>query len=338
MSTKITLKLFLAGIAAALCMGSASAQSSTTPTIGYYKHVFEQAGAYAVVPGLVTKTDFQGQATSTSVTGTTLTINQSGAAWNANQFNTFGVGSSSHYVEILSDGNASHEGMILDITVNAAGSVSAIVPAGFVAGPSGFSYAIRKHATLGTLLGAGSGVSLNEDLVTFFDSAGNEVVAVSTADGVWANANLATQDLTNTVLYPGQGFLYTAADVRTVTIGGGEVSYVKNGPTRMSLTSGVPSIVGLPSPLVSSGPTDPIDATTGRTSLLSAYGGITSNELAISFTGDGALDTFHNFTKGSGTILDADDSSDISAVTYPNGRAVIIIPGDDLSLRFPQGF
>jgi hypothetical protein len=352
MSTKSTLKLTLAAFAAVLSIGNASAQSSTTPTIGYYKQTFPVAGAYAMAVGFVNRTEFQGQATTAVVTGSDLAITQTGAGWTAGDFDTFATGSS-HYIEVLnSDTHPEHVGLILDITANTGASLNVLVPTGFTPGAN-FQYAVRKHVTLGELLNDASGVVASTDLAVFYAPDGSEVYASYDGGGVWSDLLGSAADYSNYVIYPGTGFQFLPGeDGRTLTIGGGAISYVKSGPTRVSLIAGVSTMVGAVNPLVPSGPTDPIYSTSGRNSLTALglrvvgdvnKGMLADTDLAIIISDDGTFSAQSTITKDS-------SSNDLVELLGPtpaagsvqnnllitNGQSLFLAPGDNSSLLIPQ--
>lgn len=330
-------RLFL-GLANALLLGAAAAQSpSSTPVIGFYKQSFAQGGVYSLVNGFVTKTDFQGQATATPVVGgVSMTITQTGAGWTNDQFNTFPVGDSSHYLEVLDDGNATHTGLILDITDNTASTIIAEVPSGFVPGTN-FKYAVRKHTTLETALGSSCGLLEDSDAALMFDSVGNEIVALFSTGGVWQNAN-DLSSLANKVLYPGQGLILFLADQRTITMGGGVVSYVKSGPTRISLPEAVPTLVGLINPLVSSSLSDQNTMNNAGFNLITP-----DADFLIRFKEDGTLETEREAIYSSAYNSNAGGLVSASNLLLPvggeylrNGSALLYIPASDVSFILPQ--
>jgi len=314
--------------------------SSSTPIIGYYKFDVP-AGASGWASGFVTKKEFQGQASAVpgAPAAGTITLTQTGATWTANQFNTTGVPtSSSHYVEILSDGNATHAGLILDIVSNTATTVTVEVPAGFVVGGTAPTYAIRKHATLNTVLPNGAGLAPNEDIVIIIDSVGNEMNAVYDGAGGWFD--IATSaNLTNTVIYPGQGFVILANAPRVCTIGGNENSYVKDGPTKISIYGGIPNLVGGLNPLVATQPADPIYNTLAvNTTIANGINTIAPNsDLVIKPTLDGIFDTQYNYIFDGVHVTDiANPALNLDTDTIRNGTALIFVPDSDKSFTIPQ--
>ena len=336
------------GLATAALLSTAGAQtSSSTPVIGYYKQTFPQAGVYAVSVGFVNKTDFQGQASAApSVAGTVCTISQTGATWTANQFATLTPGPS-HYVEVLSDAtHPEYAGMVLDITANAAASITCTVPTGFAPSAT-MTYAVRKHVLLGELLGDASGVVAFEDLVVLYGPDGSEINASYQGAGVWKEALEGITDLSNNVLYPGHGFIFLPTDVRTLTIGGGNISYVKSGPTQVSLNAGIPALIGLVNPLVATSPTDPIhvvpgdpsDNTLTETGL--RQGLIVDTDSITTLSDDGNYSVINTIGKnGSGDLVELIETTlfpnPLNNEPLPNGRCVFYYPGDNSSLVLNQ--
>jgi hypothetical protein len=344
------LKTCLTGLVAVALLSSAGAAESSTPVIGYYKQSFPAAGVYAVSVGFVNKTDFQGQVSAVpGVVGSVCTISQTGATWSNNQFATLTPGPS-HYVEVLSDTtHPEYAGMVLDITGNGPSSITCTAVAGFAPSAS-MTYAVRKHVLLGELLGDGSGVAAFEDLVVVYGADGSELNASYEGAGVWKDALNPLVNLSNHVLYPGHGFVFLPADVRTLTIGGGAVSYVKSGPTRVSLTAGIPALIGLQNPLVPSSPTDPILITsgTGDNSLTEMgfrdpanvnAGLIPDTDSITVLSNDGNYSTVNTIGKNpANNLVELIESvvGNLNSLTLLNGQAVFYYPGDNSSLLLPQ--
>jgi len=261
------LNLCLAAAALPLLGSGAIAQTSTTPTIGFYKFNVP-AGKSIWVCGFVQKTDFQSQATGVAVAGTDLTINQADATWGINQFNTSTNPAHpyTHHVEILDDGNASHVGMILDVVSNSLNSVIAKVPAGFVAGPNPLKYLVRRHNTLGSIFKGGAGTVDGTDtdgMVEFEDTVTLMYANGASKDfyydsGTVAGGQIVADDQSTNrdaeVVRPGQGMVITAGGVRLFTFGGGDVSYVKTTPTQVVLSPNVYNLFGQINPLVGLNP------------------------------------------------------------------------------------
>lgn len=330
------LKTCLAGLLAISSISFAQAQTnSSTPVIGYYKQTFPDAGLYPFVPGFVNRSLFQGQATTASVVGTTLTIDQTSAGWAPGQFTL-----TPHYLEIISDGNANHAGLILDIASNGAAQLTAVVPSGFVVGVN-TQYVIRKHLTLGSVLGAGSGVNeVDGDGAILIDPSGNPVNATYTGAGVWVSTENPSTILTDTVLYPGEGLIFfPAGGPRTLTIGGGDASYVKSGPTQFSLPAGVVALVGLINPLVPADSSDPIYTTSGRNSLAEMGVVATLSELDADlgqiFSSDGLLSVIPVIKSGADAV-NPEDNTIQNSTKITNGQAILMLSGADKAISLPQ--
>jgi hypothetical protein len=319
-------------ILASTLLAQAATAQSFTPTVGYYKQEFPDVGAYAVSVGFTAKKDFQGAMTSSALAGANTNIEQTGAA-----FGTFG----NHYVEILSGSNL---GLILDIDSNDADTITVV---GNVTLSAGTTYCVREHVTLGGLLADSSGVVAGADLVILLDPAGNEINALYDGGGVWSDASTLA-DLSNYPIYPGGGFLFLPAEPRTLTIGGGKYSYVKDGQTRVSLSSGIPALVGLINPLVATNPADPIYSTTAVNTLtqfglrvdppVAGMGMTADSDLAVLLSNDGVLDTVNNvlLDSGSNNLLDAITSANLNNTQIRNGVSLLYIPGGDYSFVLPQ--
>jgi hypothetical protein len=180
------------------------------------------------------------------------TITQTGATWTVNQFQTSAnpATDSSHFVEILTGPKA---GMIFDIVSNTATTLTVEGSTSTIGGAQ--TYCIRKHVMLGALLPGGGGLDAGSDSVSIVNSNG------SVSEFVYNGSNwedVATlDDGTNKVIYPGQGYIISrgSGTNATITVGGNEVSYVKDGPTIVPLYPAQGGVyrnyVGTVNPLVS---------------------------------------------------------------------------------------
>ncbi|MES2466928.1 MAG: hypothetical protein V4675_06480 [Verrucomicrobiota bacterium] len=244
-------RLLIAAVALA-SLPAAQAQtalSSSTPVIGFYKFDVP-SGTSTWSCALVTKKDFQGAASSI-VGGATSTINVAGTPFSAGSF-------SSHYVEILS---GPHAGMILDVATSPANTASAVSVVGNL-GPAGLNlvgnetFCIRQHAMISTVLPSGGGLAPIDDNVEVYDSNGGSKIL--TWDGAkWVDGvDFVTPS--DAIVYPLQGFKISSVSGATVTFGGGQVSYVKNGATKVPVYSGVVNLIGVMNPLVDVASVDPV--------------------------------------------------------------------------------
>ena len=322
-------KLFI-GLATAMLLGVANAQTpSSSPAIGFYKFDVP-AGQSAWVCGFVTKKDFQGQATSTAAgdplpdsTPTTV-ITQSGATWAVDGFNL-------HYVEILTAGASA--GAIMDVVSNTANTVR--VKGTLTGAPT---YCVRKHATLGTVFTDSAVLEAYSDSISLYNS--NNTLSSYFATGVngeWLADDFSTP-ANDAIIYPGQGFVVAATNPVILTIGGGEVSYVKTGPTQIPVYRGQTNFVGLINPLVATSPTDPLvypnplistPTTAGGYTTLGSFG-LTSSGLEdysdsiTLYTQGGDLNPSGAFFTAGSDILADDFSTIANGTLLRNGYAFIV--------------
>ena len=336
-------KLFI-GLATAMLLGVADAQTpSSTSAIGFYKFDVP-AGQSAWVCGFVTKKDFQGQATSTAPgaplpdSTPTTEITQSGATWAVDGFNL-------HYVEILTAG--AQQGAILDVVSNTANTVTV---KGSVTGAP--IYCVRKHATLGAIFTDSSILEAYSDSVSVYNSDNTLSSYYATGvNGEWLADDFSTP-ANDAIIYPGQGFVIAATNPVLLTIGGGDVSYVKTGPTQIPVYRGQTNFVGLINPLVATSPSDPLvspvplistPTTAGGYSTLGSFG-LTSSGLQdysdsiTLYAQGGNLNPAGAYYTAGSDIL-ADDFSTIANDTLlRNGYAFIVsVENDDRTLTLlPQ--
>jgi len=299
----------------------ASAQtSSSTPVIGYYKFDVP-AGTSAWTCGCVTKKDFQGAATS-MVAGTNSIINQTGASWTVNQFDA-------HYIEILSGANA---GLVLDIVSNTASTVTVEGDVTSLGLGGTETYCIRKHATLSTVFANGAGLAPVDDTVEVFDDAGGSVLAVY--DGAQWVDGVDFVTPVDPIIYPGQGFKVLSLGGATVTFGGNEVSYVKTGPTKVNVYSGVVNLVGVLNPLVSTTPALPVDqATMGQLGFSSLA---PVDDLITVFSTDGNLLETIYAHDGANVVDGVDLVTNKDTDVVRNGPSFMISPFVDGVYTQPQ--
>ena len=231
-------------LASTLLAQAASAQSSSTPIIGYYK-ANVPAGQSIWGSGFVTKKNFQGAATSVSA----------GAALDGQPTTNITVtgqtftGFTLHYVELLAP--AAVDGRILDI-VSTSGDTIRVK--GTVTGTP--TFCVRAHTTIGTLFAGGAGIGPFDDSITVFNDDGTSDIAQF--DG-------ATWDNPNVIIYPGTGFLISALEPRVLTFGGNDVSYIKTNQTRVNIYATAEfNLIAPINPLVSTDPNDPIYNTLAR--------------------------------------------------------------------------
>ncbi len=315
---------FLTLIAAEALTPMTSRGQSAGPVIGYYR-VDVPAGQSAWVCGLVTMTEFQAQATSVApgvplADGTpTSVITQSAANWSA----PFPL----HYVEILSAGAA--QGAVLDIVGSTATTVRV---RGAISGTPVFC--IRKHATLATIFKGLGGMVDFQDSLTLYNSDNSLSSYFPAGGGNWVAEDFFTP-ANDTVIYPGQGFILSSTPDTVITIGGGEVAYVKSGPTQVPVYRGQTNVVGPITPLVATSPADPLYGLTSTSTV--AGGNLTLGSLGLTNSGleefvdsitlflqGGELNPSGSYYVGLGTVYADDFFTPADDALLRNGAAVII--------------
>lgn len=309
----------LLAFASVLPFSIAQAQTpltSSTPVIGFYKFDIP-TGTSLWTCGLVTKKSFQGAMTSTAVVGTKSTISVASANWTPGSFPL-------HYLEILSGPQA---GLIFDIDPATPNSATQLTVLGKTTGPGSFSltgtetFCIRAHAKLSTVFENGGGLNAGTDSVTLIGNAGR---ATYFWGGSWVDGD--DNDAGNTIIYPGQAFLINNGKgaASTLTFGGGEVAYIKTGPTKIPLYRGIPNLVGLINPLASTNPADTFFGSAEN--ILGDFGFVSALNAgtdSVSIRQNNGTLTQSGFYTANGTMVDGDDN-DATTVTVRNGIGMII--------------
>jgi hypothetical protein len=299
--------------------------TATTPVVGFYKMNLNQ-GRSLLVSGFITKNDFQGQASSFTSTTASSVISQSNPGWTTNAFNL-------HYVEILDGPQA---GLILDIISNTASSVT--VEGNL--GANGFNvsqtvkYAIRKHATLGGLF-KGAGLQEFEDVITIYTDTGARKTFffdnTNPPGQIVASDQVTNRD--NEIIYPGQGMFINCVTPRVLTLGGNEVSYIKETPTKVPLYANKINITGLINPLVNNQAYGTGVLTNEKQDVSSIGLGLINSSLAEYEDTISIYSVVNNqLTRSSILFYDQEQnkivnaSGSVSTVTISNGTAMIIRP------------
>jgi len=321
-STILSVGLWLAlGVASIPSYGQG--QSLASPVIGYYKFQ-APSGISLWTCALTTPKDFQGQSTSVAA-GAASTITQTGANWTPGAF-------SLHFLEIV---DGPWAGLALDILSNTATTVQVegnLGPAGFNLGQN-IKYAIRKHATLGSIFRQGAGLNAFDDSITLLYDNGTRQSFFydDTPPGrIVAQDFVTPRD--NEIVYPGQGMLINCSGPRTLTFGGGEVSYVKDTPTKIPLYAGIVNFVGQMNPIVALSPLT-ATAVNERTGLSSPSLGLINSSLneyddLITLYGrtNGVFSQLGLFFYDQGAQSIVNTSGVPTALTVPHGVAFTIKP------------
>jgi hypothetical protein len=195
----------------------------------------------------------------------------------------------------------------------------------------------------------GNGLTDGEDSVLIYkptvvgaNTLDLETNALYLGNGEWGDvSDPYAISLNNYVVRPCQGFiLYTAAARANVTIGGGEVSYVKNGPTQISVYQGYTNFVGGMNPLVPNIPSETpaaVDASTlAQSGLLSLAAG---DDALVLPSIDGNMIDLSNLIHDGSVITDlyaADPNASQNAKLVANGRAFFVLPSVDDRIIIPQ--
>jgi hypothetical protein len=315
--------------------------TSSTPVIGFYKQTI-QKGNNPLVCGFVAKKEFQGAMASHTPGTVNSVISQTSVSWTVGQFQTTAnpATESSHYIEILS---GVHAGLVLDIVSNTATTLTvegntAALPANPVSGLLGTeSYCIRKHATLREVLPGGGGLSIS-DSVTVYNS-DNTSTFVSWDGSIWEDA-LSGEDRGSLPIYPGQGFVvnHRSDTPVTLTVGGGAVSYVKSGDTKVPLyvssnpTRALRNMVGAVNPLVS----DPPGTDTTPLANLGFITGLSPRDVIQLTPANGPFNASSSYAVEDGSIFDNLTGEDVTAAPVRNGTSVRIRTSGNRMLTIPQ--
>ena len=209
------------------------AQSTvSTPIVGFNTLSFPSGNsthAATFVKGNV----FQGAATSK----TTSALNVSSAS-----FGSLGPvgGLPTHYVKITS---GAMEGYVLDILSNTSTSVT--VDGSLATAEATPSFVIRSHVKASDLFAGNSSLSAGLDTLTVFNADGTSSVLLWVGtDSATGWVDPVTEAAVDAVIYPGQGFVLTAASSGSFRFQG----TVENTPTVVPMFPGAVNLVTLGSP------------------------------------------------------------------------------------------
>jgi len=215
-----------------LCFGVLAQSTVSTPIVGFNTLSFPSGNsthAATFVKGNV----FQGVAT--SKTTTSLTVSSA-------SFGSLGPvgGLPTHYVKITS---GAMEGYVLDILSNTSTAVT--VDGSLATAEATPSFVIRSHVKASDLFAGNSSLSAGLDTLTAFnaDGASSVLLWVGT-DSATGWVDTLTEAAADAVIYPGQGFVLTAANSGNFRFQG----TVENTPTVVPMFPGAVNLVTLASP------------------------------------------------------------------------------------------
>ena len=277
----------IAWIALLAIVGSPSVRAASSTIVGFY-NVSVPQGNSAWVSGLVGPDLYQGAAATVTadVDGKAL-VTFSSPGWAGGDFPL-------HYAEPQSGIAA---GLALDVLSNTTDTLKLNTTPAAAGLSSGMVFIVRKHATLKGLIPDGGGLAPFEDTIALFGTnAAQTLYTFDNGNNVWIT--FLGQDSSNVIVRPGQGFVLNAKFAVTLTLGKGEVAYVKSTPTRIKVSSKAANLIG---------PLNPLGATTtlgalGIASSLDPFNDsvLTLNPVNLATTGRYLTDgsTFYNLATG----------------------------------------
>jgi len=231
-------KLPLLSLALLLMLQSSwfSANGASSNVVGWYS-VAVPSGNSSWTCGLVCADLYQGSAVTVTadVDGKAL-VTFSSPGWTDGAF-------SKHYAEPLSGASA---GLAIDVLSNTVDTLKLNATPAAAGLSNGMVFVLRKHATLAGLLPDGGGFVAYNDTISLFGTGGSQSLYFWNATN-WITAS--NTDASEVIIRPGQGFVIQVGVAKTLTIGKGEVAYVKTTPTKIQASSGTPNLVGALNPL-----------------------------------------------------------------------------------------
>ncbi len=284
--------------------GGAGAVFGETSNISGYYHVSVPAGNSAWTCGLVCEEIYQGAAVTVTadLDGKAL-VSFSAPGWTGGEFTL-------HYLEPLSGASA---GLAVDVLSNTADTIKLDVTPAEAGLTNGMIFLLRKHATLAGLLPDGGGfVPFNDSIGLIGSSGSQQIYFWNDTSGNWIDSTNA--DASNVVIRPGQGFVIQMGAGKSVTLGSGEVAYVKTTPTRIRATNGIPNLIGALNPL-EAGTTL---AGLGVTASLAAF-----NDSLVTL-GAGSLAQTGTYLSDGSNLVDSSNLANSNSVALPAGTSVVI--------------
>ncbi len=221
-----------------LPFSTATTQAANSSIVGFY-NVTVPVGNSAWVSGLVGADVYQGTAASVTadVDGKAL-VTFTLPGWSGGDFPL-------HYAEPQS---GSGTGLALDILSNTTDTLKLNTTPAAAGLTNGMVFIIRKHATLRGLLPDGGGFQPFQDTITLIGPDGAQKnYFFNSLNSTWIDVLL--NDASNVVVRPGQGFIFQVGAPLTVTLGKGEIAYVKTTATQITATAKVPNLTGALNPL-----------------------------------------------------------------------------------------
>lgn len=293
----------MALMAMVLWGGGSAADGATSNISGYY-HVAVPSGNSAWTCGLVCEEIYQGAAATVTadVDGKAL-VSFSSPGWLGGEFTL-------HYLEPRSGASA---GLAIDVLSNTADTIkldATPAEAGLI---NGMVFVLRKHATLAGLLPDGGGFVPFNDTIGLIGSSGSQQIYFwNNVSSTWIDATNA--DASNVVIRPGQGFVIQMGDAKSVTLGNGEVAYVKTTPTQIRATNGIPNLIGALNPL------EPGTTLAG----LGVTGSLATFNDSIVTLNAGSLEQTGTYLSDGSNLVNASNFANSDSVALPAGTSVVI--------------
>jgi hypothetical protein len=211
-----------------------NAQTVSTPIVGFEKKTFP-SGTTGHGVGFVQAAAFQGTATSVAADSLAVT----GTSFTANQFApTSGV--PNYYIQITS---GSQTGLVVDILGNSPTVLN--VAAGDLANVSGTpTFVVRPHLKVSSLFQGNADLVDYTDTLTIYNSDGtvSTLLRDSTSSTGWLDST--TFNASDSVIYPGQGFLLSTSGTGSFTSTG----IVNPTQTIVPIYAGFVNLVSLSNP------------------------------------------------------------------------------------------
>ncbi|MBX7207349.1 MAG: hypothetical protein K1X78_03465 [Verrucomicrobiaceae bacterium] len=288
----------LAGIF--LPLPNAILQAATSQIVGTYP-VSVPAGNSAWVSGLVTADLYEGAAVTVTADfdGKAL-VSFSAPGWTAGAFNR-------HYAEPQS---GTSSGLAIDILSNTTDTLKLNTTPAAAGLTNGMIFVVRKHTTLGGLMPTGGGLAVMIDSLILFGTNGLQTSYFYNGAG-WTDSF--GTDSNNVIVRPAQGFVIHATSPLTITVGSGEVAYVKSTATRIRANANVPNLMGALNPL---GTTTTLGSL-GITSSMQAF-----NDSLVTLT-PGTLAQGGTYLSNGANLINGLGQNSTS-VTLPAGASVVI--------------
>lgn len=291
-------------LVALLVLLASVASASTSAVVGFY-NVAVPAGNSAWVSGLVGADLYQGAAATVTadVDGKAL-VQFTAPGWTTNAFNL-------HYAEPQSGICA---GLAIDILSNTADTLKLNITPAAAGLTSGMVFIVRKHATLGGLIPDGGGLVPFNDTISLFGTTGLQTTYFyNSFSHTWIT--VLGDDATNAIVRPGQGFVIQVSSPLTLTLGKGEICFVKTTATKVAISPNVPNLVGALNPLGSS------TTTLGSMGLINGLQ--IFNDSVVTLSAGSLAQTGTFLSTGSG-LVDSGTGASADGNTVTAGASVVV--------------